>query len=219
MKLSERTLTVLKNFAAVNSGVVIRKGKVQKTISPERSILVEATLDDEFPVEFGIYDLNQFLGLITTLKNPDLTFSKEEVVLNDGRMSFNYRSSAPSLIITPPDKELTLKQVDVAFDLTNADLSILLKTASMTSLPNLTVKSKNGEIGIQTHERANDSSNFGYMKIADAQEGLKDFVASFKTENLKLIPDEYHVEIQVPAFAKFVNVKEDLTYFIALETK
>lgn len=218
MKLSERTLSVLKNFAAVNSGVVLRKGKVQKTISPERSILVEATLDDEFPVEFGIYDLNQFLGLITTLKNPELTFTKEEVVLNDGRFSFNYRSSAPSLIITPPEKELALKQVDVAFDLTNTDLSLLLKTASMSSLPNLTVKAKNGELGLQTHERANDSSNFGYMKLAD-QADLKDFVASFKTENLKLIPDDYKVEIQAGAFAKFVNVKEDLVYFIALETK
>jgi len=88
----------------------------------------------------------------------------------------------------------------------------------MSSLPNLTVKSKNGELGIQTHERANDSSNFGYMKIANV-DVEKDFVASFKTENLKLIPDDYKVEIQVPAFAKFVNVKQDLTYFIALETK
>jgi hypothetical protein len=219
MKLSERTLAVLNNFASINSGVVLKPGKVQKTISAERSILAEATLDDDFPVEFGIYDLNQFLGLVTTLKNPELTFTKEEIVLTDTRMSFNYRACAASLIISPPDKELTLKDVNVDFDLGNDQLAVLLKTARMTSLPNLTVRCKNNELGLQTHERANDASNYGYMKLGEMTNGSKDFVASFKTENLRLIPDDYHVEVQVGAFAKFENKSKNLTYFIALETK
>jgi len=117
MKLSETALTVLKNFASINSGVVLNEGKIQKTISPEKSILVEATLEDDVPAKFGIYDLNQFLGNVTTLRNPELTFKKESVTLDDGELSFDYFACSPNLIITPPDKELVLKNVDVKFSL------------------------------------------------------------------------------------------------------
>ena len=92
MKLSENTLTILKNFAAINSGVVLSPGKKQRTISPEKSILVEAVLDDDIPSEFGIYDLNEFLGIFTFLKNPEITFGNNLVVLIDeGGFKFTYR--------------------------------------------------------------------------------------------------------------------------------
>lgn len=217
MKFSENTLSVLKNFASINSGVVLQSGKTQKTISPEKSILVEATLEDDIPTQFGIYDLNQFLGNVTTLKNPELTFNKESVTLNDGELSFDYHACSPNLIITPPEKELALKQVDVSFSLPNVTLQKLLKVATMNSLPNLTVVGKDGELRLKIHEKSNDTSNHGSIKIGDY--AGKDFTATFKTENLKLLSDDYNVELQNGAFAKFVNVSGNLKYFVALETK
>ena len=217
MKLSENTLAVLKNFASINSGVVLKSGQVQKTISPEKSILVEATLEDNLNTDFGIYDLNQFLGNVTTLKNPELTFTKDSVTLDDGDFALNYLACSPSLIISPPDKELALKTVDCKFALTNATLQKLLKIATMNSLPNLTVVGKDGELRLKIHEKANDTSNHGSVKIGDY--AGEDFIATFKTENLKLLPDDYNVELQKGAFAKFVNVAGNLKYFIALETK
>ena len=217
MKLSENTLAVLKNFASINSGVVLKAGQTQKTISPEKSILVEATLEDNLNTDFGIYDLNQFLGNVTTLKNPELTFTKESVTLDDGDFALNYLACSPSLIISPPDKELALKTVDCKFALTNATLQKLLKIATMNSLPNLTVVGKDGELRLKIHEKANDTSNHGSVKIGDY--AGEDFIATFKTENLKLLPDDYNVELQKGAFAKFVNVAGNLKYFIALETK
>ena len=115
MKLSDNTLSVLKNFASINSGVVLKSGKTQKTISPEKSILVEATLEDNIPTEFGIYDLNQFLGIVTTLKNPELTFGKDVVTLDDGELAVTYRGCSANLVITPPDKELVLKDITTKF--------------------------------------------------------------------------------------------------------
>lgn len=217
MKLSENTLAVLKNFASINSGVVLKAGQVQKTISPEKSILVEATLEDNLNTDFGIYDLNQFLGNVTTLKNPELTFTKDSVTLDDGDFALNYLACSPSLIISPPDKELALKSVDCKFALTNATLQKLLKIATMNSLPNLTVVGKDGELRLKIHEKANDTSNHGSVKIGDY--AGENFTATFKTENLKLLPDDYNVELQKGAFAKFVNVAGNLKYFIALETK
>ena len=90
MKLSENTMNVLKNFASINSGVVLNKGNVQRTISPEKSILVEATVEDDLPEKFGVYDLNQFLGNVTTLKNPELNFTKDYVTMDDGEFSLTY---------------------------------------------------------------------------------------------------------------------------------
>lgn len=217
MKLSENTLAVLKNFAAINSGVVLKSGQTQKTISPEKSILVEARLEDNLTSDFGIYDLNQFLGNVTTLKNPELTFSTESVTLDDGDLALTYHACSPNLIISPPEKELVLKTVDVSFSLPNATLQKLLKVATMNSLPNLTVVGKDGELRLKIHEKANDTSNHGSVKIGDY--AGQDFTATFKTENLKLLPDDYNVEVQKNAFAKFVNVNKTLTYFIALETK
>jgi hypothetical protein len=217
MNLSENTLSVLKNFASINSGVVLKSGTVQKTISPEKSILVEATLEDTIPHEFGIYDLNQFLGIVTTLKNPDITFGENLVVLDDGELSVSYRGCSANLVITPPDKELVLKDITTKFSLPNATSQKLLKVATMISLPNLSVIGKEGALLLKIHEKANDTSNDGVQKIGDY--AGKDFTATFKTENLKLLPDDYNVEIQAGAFAKFVNANGNLKYFIALETK
>ena len=217
MKLSENALTVLKNFSSINSGVVLNAGKVQKTISPEKSILVEATLEDDVPSKFGIYDLNQFLGNLTTLRSPELIFKDNSVTLDDGELAFDYFACSPNLIVTPPEKELVLKNIDVKFSLPNATFQKLLKMATMNSLPNLSVEGKNGGLFLLIHERANDTSNRGSIKIGDYAGA--DFIATFKTENLKLVPDDYEVEVQNGAFAKFVNKSGNLKYFIALETK
>lgn len=217
MKLSENTLAVLKNFASINSGVVLKKGNTQKTISPEKSILVEATLEDTLGSDFGIYDLNQFLGNVTTLKNPELTFTKDDVTLDDGDLALTYHACSPNLIISPPDKELALKTVDCKFSLTNPVLQKLLKVATMNSLPNLTVVGKDGELRLKIHEKANDTSNHGSIKIGDY--AGEDFIATFKTENLKLLPMDYDVELQKGAFARFISQDNKLKYFIALETR
>lgn len=217
MKLSENTLSVLKNFSSINSGIVLQKGNLQKTISPEKSILVEAEVEDVLPEQFGIYDLNQFLGNISTLNNPDLTFTDNAVLMNDGDIKFNYYSCSTNLIVSPPDKELKLKQVDVSFSLTNAILTKLLRLAAMNNLTHLSVVGKNGEIRLQTHEKANDTSNHASFKLNDYNGA--DFTASFKVENIKLIPGDYDVEIQLGAFAKFVSKSGKIKYFIALESK
>jgi hypothetical protein len=217
MKLSENTLAILKNFAQINSGIVLKTGNVQKTISPEMTILVEAEMEEAMPVNFGIYDLNQFLGNLSTLSDPDLTFSDDSVLMEKDGIKFNYYACSANLITAPPDKELAMKQIDVAFTLTHSNLQILLKLAAMNNLSNISVIGKNGEISLQTHEKANDTSNYANVKIADYTG--EDFTASFKTDNLRLVSDDYDVEVQIGGFAKFTAKTKKLKYFIAMETK
>jgi hypothetical protein len=139
------------------------------------------------------------------------------VVLDDGELKFTFRGCSTNLIIKPPEKQLVLKDITTKFSLANATSQKLIKIATLSSLPNLSVVGKDGDLLLKIHEKANDTSNDGIMKIGDY--AGKDFIATFKTENLKLLPDDYNVEIQAGAFAKFVNVNNNLTYFIALETK
>lgn len=218
MKLSDTTLTVLKNFAAINSGVVLQPGKKQKTISSDRSVLVEAVIPDEIPTQFGIYELNTFLGNVTTVKDADLDFGENSVRISGQGLSrgVTYYGSSPNLIISPPvGKDLVLKSVDVSFDLTNQLLSVLLRLAAMNKLPFLSIIGKNGELIIRMYDITNDTSNLVEEKLGDYAGA--DFNATFKTENIKVIPDDYHVEIQANAFAKFSNKDKSLIYFFGME--
>jgi hypothetical protein len=154
---------------------------------------------------------------VTTLNNPELEFTTDSVIMSDNDISMNFYSCATNLIVSPPDKELVMKQIDVSFTLTNAVLTKLLRLSSMNSLPNLSVIGKNGEIRLQTHEKANDTSNFASIKLNDYNG--EDFSVSFKTENIKLLADDYDVEIMIGGFAKFTAKNKKLKYWIAVETK
>lgn len=216
MNLNERTLSVLKNFASINSGVVLRKGKVQKTINPEQTILVEAVLEDDFPEKFGIYDLNQFLGNVTTLNNPNLSFTPEAVNMNDGEIELNYYGCSTSLIVSPPeDKDLVLNNPDLTFSLSQASLNKILKIGAMNNLPNISIIGNKDGLFVRSHELKNDTSNFANMRV-DEHVG-NDFTVTFKTENLRLIPDNYVVQIKINGFSCWTNTSNNLKYFIAME--
>lgn len=218
MKLSEKTFAVLKNFATINSGVVLQKGDVQRSIHPQNSILVEAKIEDSFPQKFGIYDLNQFLGNVTTLDNPELTFESNSVIMNDGEIELRYNSCSPNLIVYPPEgKELTLKDPEVSFNISSASLQKILRVAAMNNLSNISVLSEKGDLIIRAHELKNDTSNYASIRVGEYQGS--DFIMSFKTENFRLIPDDYFVEIKIDNFSSWTNKSKTLKYFIAKEIK
>lgn len=217
MKLSDDLLNVMKNFSSINSSILLKKGNVQKSISPDKAVLVEAEFADDIPSDFGIYDLNQFLGNITTLNNPDITFNKNHVVMTDGESKLLYMSCSPTLIISPPDKELSMKNIDVSFTLSNKLLQKMLKLASMNSFVNLSIIGKEGKLSVLVSDRNNDTSNYVMTELSDYIG--KDFDVSFKIDNLKLIPDDYDVEVMVAGFAKFTSKNRKMKYFVALEAK
>jgi len=216
MKLSDNTLAVLKNFANINDGVLLKKGKSQRTIAPDKSVLVEAVFEEEIPNDFGVYALSQFLGNVTTLKTPEMTFTDQAVVLNDGEIKLTYRSAAPSTILTPPDKQLTLSKVDAEFQLPNASLQKLLKIASMNNHSVLSVVGSNGKLHLVTDD-GTDASHTAEMYLAD-YEGV-DLNIRFKTEHLNMIPGDYLVQVAFGEFATFTNTNGKLKYFVALLKK
>lgn len=218
MKLNERTLTVLKNFAGINPGIVFLEGKKQKTMNAEQTILAEVTLDEDFTESFGIYDLNQFLGNITTLNDPELTLSAEKVTLNDGEIELNYYTCLPNLLVSPPkDRELVIDNPDVTFNLSQNSLNKILKIGSMNDLPDISILGNKKGLFVRTHELKNDTSNYADMRIDDYTGD--NFSATFKMEYIKLIPDNYTVMIKLGGFSCWTNADNTLKYFIAIEKK
>lgn len=218
MKLSEQTINVLKNFANIHSRIVLEPGKVQKTLAPGDIIMASANLEEITDHKFGIYDLNQFLGNIVTLKDPELEFGDKFVTISSGRIKMKYHA-CPTELIEDSDNALINREVkvdnpDVTFTLAGDVLNNILRLASMNELPHLSILSESGELKLRLHDRENDTSNFVDVDLGTHDE---DFVATFKVENIKLIADDYVVDLLVGKFARFTGQTKGVTYFVGLE--
>lgn len=113
MKLSDKTLTLLKNFSGINQSMLFKEGNKLRTISVMKNILAEATIAEEFPKDFGIYDLNQFLNGLNLHQQAELDFENNGyVMIREGKMRSKYFFADPSVIVTPPDKEISLPSED-----------------------------------------------------------------------------------------------------------
>ena len=215
MKLSESTLSLLKNFSTINQSILFKQGSRLRTISVMKNILAEATIDEEFPKDFGIYDLNQYLNGLALHNNPELNFEADNyVVIKEGRSRSKYFFADPSVIVSPPDKQLSLPSVDVEFSLTSSQLDRLLKAAAVYHLTDLSVVGNGKEIKLKVHDRKNDTSN-DFSIIVGVTD--KEFELHFKVENIKIVPGTYEVKISRKLLAEFKASEYDLTYYIALE--
>ena len=215
MKLSESTLSLLKNFSTINQSILFKQGNKLRTISVMKNILAEATITEELPKDFGIYDLNQFLNGLGLHHQPDLDFGNDgHVVIKEGRMRSKYFFADPQVIITPPDKEITLPTEDVSFELSTQQLDKLLKAAGIYQLPDLAVKGGDGVVKLVVRDKKNDTSNSFSVIVGETD---KTFTFNFKIENIKILPGTYEVVVSQKLLSKFTNTDCDLKYYIALE--
>jgi len=216
MKLSDNTLTVLKNFASINNSILMKKGTHLRTISVAKNILAEADISEEFPRDVAVYDLNQFLNGLSLHQDPDLDFKEESyLTIREGRRKVKYFYADPAVIISPPDKEITLPTEDVHFQLESTSLEKLLKAAAIYQLPDLSLIGQNNEIRLVVRDKKNDTSNEYSIIVGETD---KQFVFNFKVENIKIIPGAYDVVVSSKLLSKFTNSNYNLTYYIALES-
>jgi hypothetical protein len=215
MKLSDKTLTLLKNFSGINQSILIKEGNNLRTISVMKNILAEATVEEEFPKDFGIYDLNQFLNGIGLYHSPELDFDNEgHVMIREGKSRSKYFFADPNVIVTPPDKSIVLPSEDVCFLLDTKELDKLLKASSIYQLPDLSVVGEAGVVKLVVRDKKNDTSNEFSIVVGETDE---EFVFNFKTENIRILPGTYEVVISKKLLSRFVNTNFDVKYYIAME--
>ena len=215
MKLSDSTLSLLKNFSTINQSILFKQGTRLRTISVMKNILAEATIAEEFPKDFGIYDLNQYLNGLALHNNPELNFENDGyVVIKEGRSRSKYFFADPSVIITPPEKSIDLPSEDVTFDLSTDQLDKLLKAAAIYQLPDLAVVGKDGVVKVVVRDKKNETSNDFAITVGETD---ATFSFNFKVENIKILPGTYTVVVSQKLLSRFTNKNQDLIYYIALE--
>ncbi len=215
MKLSDNTLTVLKNFAGINNSILVKKGNKLRTISVAKNILAEADITEEFPRDFAIYDLNQFLNGLSLHNDPDLDFKEDSYLsIKEGKRRVKYFFADPNVIISPPEKEINLPSKDVCFQLDSTSLEKLVKAAAVYQLPDLSAIGEAGVIKLVVRDKKNDTSNEYAIVVGETD---SEFTFNFKVENIKIIPGSYDVVVSEKLLSQFTNSKYNLKYYIALE--
>jgi hypothetical protein len=220
MKLSNETLSVLKNFGAINQGIMFKKGKTLKTISTHKNILAQVDIKEEIPTEFGVYDLNNFLSVVSLHKDdPTFEFDAKEVLItgNNGRSKIKYRFCATNMINTPPDKEFTMPDPEITINLSSGDFDWIMRTAAVLASPQIAIESDGNTVSIITLDLQNDSAHTEMLDLQIPSAGSK-YRMIFKTENLtKIMPGSYQVKISTKGISHFKNETLSLQYWISTE--
>ena len=218
MKLSEHTTSVLKNFASINQNLVIKEGKTISTMSAMKNIVAKAEVDEDFPREIAIYDLNEFLAALSLFNNPVLDFSENFVTITEeGKTgnSLKYFYSDPS-VVTTPSSEITMPETEVKFSLDSGDLSRVQRAASVIGSPDLVLEKNGVGTFLTVKDKKNATAN-NYSLDVDA-EGNGEYNFFFKVENLKLLPTNYDVNVSSKNISHFKSQAGNaVEYWIALE--
>jgi hypothetical protein len=216
MKLSDNTLTILKNFAGINQSILVKQGNKLRTISIAKNILAEAEITEEFPRDFAIYDLNQFLNGLSLHSDPDLDFVEDSyITIREGKRRVKYFYADPNVIISPPEKEIKLPSEDVCFQLETGSLEKLVKAAGVYQLPDISAIGDAGVIRLVVRDKKNDTSNEYSIVVGETDE---QFTFNFKVENIsKIVSGAYNVVVSSKLLSQFTNTKHNLSYWIALE--
>ncbi len=218
MELSENTLSVLRNFSGINQNISIKSGSNIKTISEARNVVATADVTEEFPKDFGIYDLNEFIGVMGLVDTPNLKFEDDFVTVSDssGRSKVKYFYAAEETL-TAPTKDVTMPEADVKFTLDNETLNKLKKAASTLGHTEVSIQAKDGVLSLSVVENQNATSNAFSIDIDGEfkQDAVFNFIISIS--NLKILPGDYEVEISSKLITQFKNKELPLKYWIALE--
>lgn len=220
MKFSDETLAVLKNFAGINPSIMLKPGKVVRTISPQKTVMAEAAIEEEFENDAGIYDLNKFLASVSALDNPEIVFGDDRFYMKQGRGQMFYTYAAESMILTPTSNKVELPSKDVVINLPWDSLQKVVRCAGILHLDEIAFMSDGSTLKLCAINGKNPTDDKYELVIGEGEDVKlpeKPFKKSIKLDNLRLIPNDYTVTISINALAHFKS--EKVQYWIALESK
>jgi len=216
MKISQNTLDILKNFSEINTNILIKPGKVLSTISTMRNIFAKADISEEFSSEFGIYDLNEFLGVVTSIHKPEIELKDKFLTISSNGTKAKYFYASKETLVAPT-KEVNMPETDVTFSLSESNLVQLLKMAAVLKTPDLAlVGITGGDTVLKVCDKKNAASNNFEIKVGEG--ATTDYTFYFKVENLKLFAGDYDVSVSSKSISHFKHKKLPIEYWIALES-
>lgn len=214
MKFSNDTLTILKNFSQINQSIMFKPGNKVRTIHPQRTVLAEAKITEDITQQAGVYDLSRFIGVLSMASDPEIDFGSDRFTIsssNGGETSYTY--TAENMIVTPPDKEIKIPNVEATVFVSSRVLDEVTKAANILNLPEISFKAENGVIWVSATDSKTPTSDSHKVKI---QEGVdcQDFELIVQRDNLRLLPGDYDVSLSTSGMAHFKSDK--VQYWIAV---
>jgi hypothetical protein len=217
MKLSEDTLNVLKNFSTINPSLLIKPGKTISTVSPNKTIMAVANTEEHFNSIGGIYEVSRFLGVLSLFQEPVISFELNHMEIKDSKRSVNYTFADPSMIVTPPEKEITFPDPEVSINIEWTDINNALRASGVMQLPEIVIMGDGSNIAIGAMDSKNPTADIYNQNVGTTTNTFK-FI--FKVENLKLIDKDYAIEISTRGIAKFSSLNTEgakMIYWVATE--
>ena len=186
-------------------------------MSAMKNIVAKAEVEETFPQQIAIYDLNEFLGALSLFTSPVLDFSDNYVMIseeNKPTTKMKYFYSDPS-VVTSPNKMITMPSNEVKFTMSSEDLSRLKRAAGAIGAPDMVLEKDGSSSSLTVKDKKNDTANNYSLDVDTTSEGEFNFY--FKVENMKLLDGNYDVEISSKNISHYTNKSTDIEYWIALE--
>lgn len=213
MKFSPRTIQLLRNFSTIEESIMFKPGNVIATRSKSKSILAKAKIDTELESSFAVAELGHFLSALSMFSDPELTPEQSWLKMSEGSSKMNYVYSDPECVIVAPDKPVTLPTIDVTFDLKADVLSRLIKALAITNAPMISVRGDKQSVYLETIDPKNPTKSTYSVMVGTTDKTFQLIIAA---ENVKLISDDYQVEVCSRGISHFIGT--DVEYWIALES-
>ena len=214
MQLSKETLNVIKNFSGINGSLMLKAGNKLATISEGKNVMAEVTITETFPSDFGIYDLNEFLNVVSLFSDTNLDFSEKYVLVSGGGNSkIKYFAAGEGVVKSAPTT-IKFPSSDVSFTLEAGQLAMIQRTSSVLKASDVAIVGVDGKLKVIVSDKKNDTSNAYEVTLGDTDETFK---ANIKVENLKMLPNDYEVSISKKKISKFKHTASDLTYYVAIQ--
>lgn len=214
MKFSNETLNVLKSFTAINKSILLNAGNTIKTITPEKTLIAIAEVPDTMPSQACVYDLSRFLSILSLYNDPDIDFGDKYFIISEGKRRTRYVYADISMIHTPPEKEITLPSADVTVNVSEGDLSSVLKAAGVLQFSEVAFVGEGGKCYLKAIDSANSNADDFGVEIGETADK---FNVIIKTDNLKLLPLDYQVTICSKGISEFKG--KGVTYYVAIDSK
>ena len=214
MKISSETISILKNFSGINANLVFKPGKELKTISEAKTIMANASILEDFPVEFGVYDLNEFLSLYNLMEDPSLQFSDKYLTMSDGSQKIKYYYSEVD-ILTQPSKDINMPECEVVLDLSMENLQKIQKAAAVLGHSELSFIGDGNTVVASVFNEKDSTANTFDIDLGIGTTETFNYV--FSISNLKMLQGDYKVLISSRLISNWRNADNPLDYFIALE--
>lgn len=212
MIFSEKTLGVLKNFSSINGGILFRQGNTLRTVSPQKTIMAKAEIDETMERDFAIFELPRFLGAMSLFENPEVDFGEVAATIKSGKQKLVYAYADAATITVAPAKDISFPVPEVMFNMKSVDFLKVQRAGHVMGLPEIAVTGDGSSIYLKAVDSKNPTSDAFVIEVGETD---KTFNAIFKSENLKMIHNDYDVSISSKGIAKFDVSK--LTYWVATE--